>query len=166
MIKFGTGGWRAVIGDDFTKENIMKVAAGVYRLMKENNKTDKPVIIGFDRRFLSPDAAKWIAEVLCANGITVWLMKRSAPTPLVMYNAKAKDLHYSLEVTASHNPSTYNGIKLFVEEGRDAPLEVTERLEQLIEEGGEIRQFSVPFTRMRFPQSLIRREEWFSTRDL
>lgn len=143
MIKFGTGGWRAIIGDDFTKENITKVAAGVYRLMEENNKTDKPVIIGFDRRFLSPEAAKWIAEVLCANGITVWMMRRSAPTPLVMYNAKAKDLHYSLEVTASHNPSTYNGIKLFVEEGRDAPLEVTERLEQLIEEIGEIR--SMPF---------------------
>lgn len=143
MIKFGTGGWRAIIGDDFIKENIQRVATGVYRLMEENGKADKPVIIGYDRRFLSPEAAKWIAEVLCANGITVWMMKRSAPTPLVMYNAKAKGLHYSLEVTASHNPATYNGIKLFVEEGRDAPLEVTERLEELIKEGGEIR--SMPF---------------------
>ena len=143
MIKFGTGGWRAIIGDDFTRENIMKVAMGVYRLMAENNKTDKPVVIGYDRRFLSPDAARWIAEVLCANGITVWFMKRSAPTPLIMYNAKAQGLYYSLEVTASHNPAAYNGIKLFVEEGRDAPLEVTERLEQLIAEVTDVT--SMPF---------------------
>ncbi|MBE6595997.1 MAG: phosphoglucomutase/phosphomannomutase family protein, partial [Ruminococcaceae bacterium] len=114
MIQFGTGGWRAIIGDDFIRDNIQKVAAGVYLLMKEENKTDKPVIIGHDRRFLSPEAARWIAEVLCANGIKVWFMKRSAPTPLVMFNAKKHDLHYSLEVTASHNPAAYNGIKLFV----------------------------------------------------
>lgn len=132
MIQFGTGGWRAIIGDDFIRENIQKVAAGVYLLMKENGKTDKPLIVGHDRRFLSPEAARWIAEVLCAYGVKVWFMKRSAPTPLVMFNAKKHDLHYSLEVTASHNPSAYNGIKLFVHEGRDAPVEVTSRLEELI----------------------------------
>ena len=143
MIQFGTGGWRAIIGDDFTRENIMRVAMGIYKLMEEEKKTDKPVIIGRDRRFLSPEAAKWIAEVLCAHGIKVWMMNRSTPTPLVMYNAKNKGLDYSIEVTASHNPAAYNGIKLFVEEGRDAPIEVTARLEQLIAEVTEIK--SMPF---------------------
>lgn len=71
MIKFGTGGWRAVIGDDFIRENIAKVAEGVALLAEKEGKTDKPVMIGYDRRFLSPEAARWVAEVLCAHGMTV-----------------------------------------------------------------------------------------------
>ena len=78
MIKFGTGGWRAVIGDDFIRENIYRVAAGIIELAKEQNKTDKPIIIGYDRRFLSVSAAKWVAEVLAEGGIEVWFLNRSA----------------------------------------------------------------------------------------
>ena len=133
MIKFGTGGWRAVIGDDFVSSNIRLVAAGILELMKKENKTDKPVIIGYDRRFLSINAAKWVAEVLAHGGITVWFMHRSSPTPLVMHTVKKQGLHYGIEITASHNPSEYNGIKLIVDEGRDAPLETTTELEKLIE---------------------------------
>lgn len=133
MIKFGTGGWRAIIGDDFTKENVCKVAQGICDLMKEEKKTNLPVMIGYDRRFLSYDAAKWIAEVFSANGVKSLFMKRSAPTPLVMFNVKNKKLHYGVEVTASHNPPEYNGIKLIVEEGRDADVNCTSRLEELIE---------------------------------
>ncbi len=132
MIKFGTGGWRAVIGYDFICDNIRMVAAGILALAKEENKTGKPIIIGYDRRFLSETAAKWVAEVLAAGGIEVWFLNRSAPTPLIMHTVKDKKLHYGIEITASHNPASYNGIKLFVDEGRDAPLEVTERVEQLI----------------------------------
>lgn len=131
-IKFGTGGWRAVIGDDFTRENIQKVVAGVIEMMKEEGKTEKPVIIGYDRRFLSFKAAVWIAETLAAGGIKVWFLNRSAPTPLIMHTVLKKELHYGLEVTASHNPPEYNGIKLIVEEGRDAPVETTEKLEEYI----------------------------------
>lgn len=133
MIKFGTGGWRAVIGDDFICENIRRVAAGVLELAKEQNKTDKPIIIGYDRRFLSVSAAKWVAEVLAQGGIEVWFLNRSAPTPLIMHTVKDRNLHFGIEITASHNPANYNGIKLFVEEGRDAPLEVTQRLEEITE---------------------------------
>ena len=131
-IKFGTGGWRAIIGDDFTKENICRVAQGIVELMKEENKSDKPVIIGYDRRFMSEEAAQWVAEVLCGNGFKVKMLRRSAPTPLIMFIVKNDELHYGIEITASHNPPSYNGIKLIVEEGRDAPLECTERLETLI----------------------------------
>jgi len=133
LIKFGTGGWRALIGDDFTSENIRKVAAGILTLASEENKTDRPVIIGYDRRFLSMSAAKWVAEVLAEGGIEVWFLERSAPTPLIMHTVKDKELYYGIEITASHNPANYNGIKLIVEEGRDAPIETTERLEQIIE---------------------------------
>lgn len=133
MIKFGTGGWRAVIGEDFVKDNICKVAAGILELMRIEGKTDKPVIIGYDRRFLSENAARWVAEVLAKGGIHVWFLHRSAPTPLIMHTVKDEKLYFGIEITASHNPSNYNGIKLIVEEGRDASLEVTEKLEKLIE---------------------------------
>ena len=88
MIKFGTGGWRAIIGDDFVRENIEKVAMGMVLMMREQKRTEKPVPIGFDRRFLSSQAAKWIAGVFAANGIKVCFMNRSAPTPLVMLTVK------------------------------------------------------------------------------
>jgi len=114
MIKFGTGGWRAVIGDDFICENIRRVAAGVLELAKEQNKTDKPIIIGYDRRFLSVSAAKWVAEVLAEGGIEVWFLNRSAPTPLIMHTVKDKELYFGIEITASHNPANYNGIKLLL----------------------------------------------------
>ncbi len=132
MIRFGTGGWRAVIGDDFISENIRRVATGIFLLAKEQNKISKPVIIGYDRRFLSENAAKWVAETLAANGMKVWFMNRSAPTPLVMHTVKSEGLHFGIEITASHNPPSYNGIKLIVDEGKDAPIEITQRLEEII----------------------------------
>ncbi len=141
MIRFGTGGWRAVIGEDFICENIRRVAAGILALAREQDKAEKPIIIGYDRRFLSINAAKWVAEVLAKGGIEVWFLNRSAPTPLIMHTVKDCGLHFGIEITASHNPSNYNGIKLIVDEGRDAPLEDTQRLEELIAEVDEVEYF-------------------------
>ncbi|MBQ0100323.1 MAG: phosphoglucomutase/phosphomannomutase family protein, partial [Lachnospiraceae bacterium] len=130
MIRFGTGGWRAEIGKDFQIENIQKIGQALCDRMKERGETDAPVVIGYDRRFLSEAAAKWLAEVFAGNGIRVETMRRSVPTPLVMHTVKKRELFYGLEVTASHNPSSYNGIKVIVREGRDAPVCVTEDLEK------------------------------------
>ena len=132
MIKFGTGGWRAVIGSDFIERNVRLITEGICALMRAEGKTDKPIVVGYDHRFLSDVAAKWMAEVFAANDVTVWFMNRSAPTPLIMHMVLRQKLHYGVEITASHNPAEYNGIKLIVEEGRDAPLETTTRLETLI----------------------------------
>ena len=132
MINFGTGGWRAIIGDDFVRENIQKFAQGVVEYAKEQGKTDKPIAIGYDRRFLSNTAAKWLAEVFCANGIKVLATNRSTPTPMIMHTVKVQGLDYGIEVTASHNPYEYNGLKLFLHEGRDASVEVTSRVEAII----------------------------------
>ena len=136
-IKFGTGGWRAVIGDDFVRENIERVAKGVVLLRREIG-GETPVIVGYDRRFLSDSAAKWIAGTLAANGVQVLFMNRSAPTPLVMHTVKKLGLDFGMEVTASHNPPEYNGIKLIVKEGRDAPAETTSHLEELIAASDDI----------------------------
>ncbi len=133
MIRFGTGGWRAVIGSDFIESNVRIVASAICDLIAEEGKDDRPVMVGYDHRFLSETAARWLAEVLAARGIGVWFMNRSAPTPLVMHTVKRQGLHYGVEITASHNPASYNGIKLIVDEGRDAPLETTTRLEELID---------------------------------
>ena len=132
MIQFGTGGWRARIGEDFYIGNIRKIAAGLAYMILADHKEDKPVMIGYDRRFLSREAAGWVAEVLTAAGIHVQFMHRSAPTPLIMFLVKQKGLYYGVEITASHNPANYNGFKLIIDEGRDAPVEVTQRLEQVI----------------------------------
>ena len=131
-IRFGTGGWRGIIGDDFIKENIRRVSMGIGLLAREENKTDKPIVIGYDRRFLSQTATEWISETLTGMGFQTILIERSTPTPLIMYLVLHHELHYGIEVTASHNPSAYNGMKLIVDEGRDAPLETTSRLEELI----------------------------------
>lgn len=130
-IKFGTGGWRAVIGDDFVRENILRVAAGVAEMYAQDG-CSTPIVIGYDRRFLSDTAAKWIAGVLAARDIPVLFLNRSAPTPLIMHTVLKQELDFGMEVTASHNPAQYNGIKLIVKEGRDASAEVTARLETLI----------------------------------
>ena len=136
-ICFGTGGWRGIIGDDFIKANIQRVSHGICMLAKEENKTDKPIVIGYDRRFLSESATHWITEVMTGMGFSVILMERSTPTPLIMFLVQHMGLHYGIEVTASHNPAAYNGMKLIVDEGRDAPVETTARLEQLIAENAE-----------------------------
>ncbi len=144
-IHFGTGGWRATIGDDFIKENIYRTTQGICNMMIAQGKNDTPVIIGHDRRFLSDTAAKWVTEVLCANGFTVHFIDRSAPTPLVMFLVKDQNLRFGIEITASHNPASDNGIKLIVEEGRDAPLECTNELEAYIADITPDDVHSLPF---------------------
>lgn len=132
MIRFGTGGWRAVIGDDFTKENICLVAQGLADLIHDRGGERKKIIIGHDRRFLSEEAALWFSEVLSANQIPVILMTRSMPTPMIMHYVQKHELDFGIEMTASHNPSNYNGIIIIVKEGRDAPVEFTDELEGYI----------------------------------
>ena len=132
MIKFGTGGFRAIIGDDFTKANVELLAQGLVNKMKVEKVEDSPLIIGYDRRFLSDIAAKWISGVFAANGIHVQFIDQEAPTPLIMFTVKQTGAKYGMAITASHNPAEYNGVKVFTEGGRDASKEVTNELEDYI----------------------------------
>jgi len=132
MIKFGTGGWRAVIADEFTKENIRLVVAGLSKLMAKEGYSGATVCVGYDRRFLSKEAAHWAAEVLAGYGFHVFVVNRSAPTPLIMYTVKQLELPYGMAITASHNPAIYNGIKVFTRGGRDADQIVTGKIEEEI----------------------------------
>ena len=134
MIKFGTGGWRAIIADEFTKENIRLVAAGLCRLMEKEGHSGKEVVIGYDRRFLSKESAHWAAEVVAGFGFRVFMVSRSSPTPLIMYTVKRRETPYGMAITASHNPAIYNGIKVFTAGGRDAEAAVTKKIEAEIAE--------------------------------
>lgn len=133
MIKFGTGGWRAIIGEDFTKQNVRLLAQAVAQMMAEQQCTENGFVIGYDRRFLSDKAAKWMSEVLAGNGIQVYFIEKVAPTPLVMFTVNRRDTCYGAAVTASHNPADYNGIKVFTRGGRDASEEVTANIEHYID---------------------------------
>lgn len=132
MIKFGTGGWRAIIADEFTRDNIRLLSAGLCRLMKDQGFITAPVCIGYDRRFLSKESAHWAAEVFALEGHSVFMVNRSSPTPLIMYTIKEKGYPYGLAITASHNPAIYNGIKVFTAGGRDADKSVTNEIEKRI----------------------------------
>lgn len=133
-IKFGTGGWRAVIGDEFTRANVQLLTAAVARKMKDEGVADRGFVIGYDRRFLSEEATHWAAEVMAAEGIHCMVIDREAPTPLIMFTVKYYDLSYGFAVTASHNPALYNGIKVFTKGGRDADEVVTGDIEHYIAE--------------------------------
>lgn len=132
MIKFGTGGWRAVIAEDFTKANIRLLTAGLCRLMEKEGHGGEELCVGYDRRFLSKESAHWIAEVLAGCGFRTLMVDRSSPTPLIMYLVKTRGYSYGMMVTASHNPAIYNGVKIFTAGGRDADLTVTARIEREI----------------------------------
>ncbi len=133
MIRFGTGGWRAIIADGFTKENIRLLTAGLCLLMEKEGYGGSRVCLGYDRRFLSKEAMFWAAEVLAGYGFRPYVINRSAPTPLIMFTVKEMDVPYGLAITASHNPAIYNGIKIFTRGGRDADQTVTRRIEQQID---------------------------------
>jgi len=131
-IKFGTGGWRAIIADGFTKENIRLLVAGLCRLMLEEGHEGKEICVGYDRRFLSKESAHWAAEVLAGYGFPVFVVARSSPTPLIMFTVKQMGCPYGMAITASHNPAIYNGIKVFTAGGRDADQTVTAKIEEKI----------------------------------
>ncbi len=141
MIQFGTGGWRAVIGDEFTRQNIHLLAKAMSVKMKKEQVADEGIVIGYDRRFLSKEAVRWACEVFAAEGIHCMFVNRSSPTPLIMYYVEKHNLHYGMMVTASHNPAIYNGFKVFTYGGRDASEEHTKEIEAIaaeIEKSGNI----------------------------
>ena len=140
MIRFGTGGWRAVIGDGFTRANIRLIGAALAARMKREGCAEQGLCVGYDRRFLSKEALIWFCEVLTGAGIHVYFVNMSCPTPQIMFTVKEMGLQYGAMVTASHNPAVWNGIKLFTFGGRDANEDVTRSVQDEANalEGSEI----------------------------
>jgi phosphomannomutase len=113
-IKFGTDGWRAVIAEQFTFANVERVsqAAAGYWGANPVSGTERKVIVGYDRRFLSDGFAHRTAEVFAGNGFQVVLTPCATPTPSVSYAVKHQQAVGGVMITASHNPPIFNGFKL------------------------------------------------------
>lgn len=125
MIRFGTDGWRAVIADTFTFENLRLISQAVASSVLKNHRgsSEPQVVVGYDTRFLSDRFAAETARVLAANGITTWLTRTDAPTPAISFNVKEIGADAGIVITASHNPPRYNGFKLKAAYGGSATAE-------------------------------------------
>ncbi len=136
-IKFGTDGWREIIADGFTFNNVRIVSNAIGNLILRNGNKSYPVIIGYDTRFLGKEFATECALTLAALGLKVELSKNTIPTPLIAFWAcKAPyKTNGAIQFTASHNPPKYCGIKYITSYGGPAPQEVTDEITRYLDPG-------------------------------
>jgi phosphomannomutase len=139
-IEFGTDGWRAVIAEDFTFENVRYCAQGAASYLKGAGLADRGIVIGYDHRFASEDFAAAVAEVMAGNGIHTWLSPKAIPTPQVVFTILKQKAGGGIVITASHNPAKYNGFKFREETGVSVSSEVSERVEKYVYKAVEDKQ--------------------------
>ncbi len=111
-IKFGTDGWRGVIAEDYTFDNVRRCAQGFANYLLEKGKQGQWVVVGHDKRFDSEYFAAAVAEVLAGNGLKVYLTDGATPTPVIAFAVVDKKACGAVNITASHNPPTDNGFKV------------------------------------------------------
>ena len=128
-IKFGTDGWRGIIADDFTFENVRRVAGAIASYVLKHEDPTRGVIIGYDTRFASDRAARAVAEVIAGAGIPVRLSNDYCPTPTVSYNVKKLGAAGGVMVTSSHNPWNWNGVKFKAKFGGSATPAIMKMIE-------------------------------------
>lgn len=128
VIKFGTDGWRAIIADTYTFENVKVISQAVADYLGQGRK----VAVGFDTRFMSAEFAKTAADVLSGNGCEVILSECAIPTPALSLAVKQGKFDLGVMITASHNPAEYNGFKIKDHTGGSASLEITRKVESLL----------------------------------
>src|SRR5262249_11937940 len=129
-VKFGTGGWRAVIAEDLTLAHVRGLAASIPRYLTETQLGERGVIVGYDTRFGSDRFAESVAQVITAAGTRVRLASDFAPTPAISYAIVHAGAGGAVMVTSSHNPASWNGIKYKPEDAGSASPEVIQRLER------------------------------------
>lgn len=136
-VKFGTDGWRAVISDTFTFNNLRLVSQAIADYIREENASDPSVVIGFDTRFLSDRYAAEVARVMAANNIKTQLARADTPTPAISYAVVHKQATAGIMITASHNAPRYNGLKMKANYGGSATPAQNKRIEQLLDRNSE-----------------------------
>ena len=137
-IKFGTDGWRGIIADDFTFDNVRRVAGAIAAYVLKNEDAHGGVFVGYDTRFASQRAAQVAAEVIAAAGIPIKLANDYTPTPAVSYAVKNNGAAGGIMVTSSHNPWNWNGIKFKAGFGGSATPAIMKKIE------GELRADAMP----------------------
>ncbi len=131
-IKFGTDGWRAVVAEDYTFDNVRAVAQATADWLKREQQAGRGVVVGYDTRFLSGSFAAAAAEVLAANEINVALTSNFVPTPALSWAVRDRGAGGGVMITASHNPARWNGFKVKPDYGGSAPDTVTSAIENAI----------------------------------
>ncbi|MHC5599301.1 MAG: phosphoglucomutase/phosphomannomutase family protein [Nostoc sp.] len=137
-IKFGTDGWRGVIGDEFTFERLALVAPVAAKVLYDTYYStvgSRTIIVGYDRRFMAEDFARAVADTVTAIGFDVLLSEDYAPTPAYSWAAKQLNALGALVITASHNPGIYLGLKVKGYFGGSVPPEVTKEIEAQVSVG-------------------------------
>ena len=129
-IKFGTDGWRGVIAEDFTRENVHKVAHAIARFVVRAQQPQNGVLVGYDTRFGSEDFARAAAETIAATGTPVWLASEACPTPALSLLVRLRGAAAGIQITASHNPYGWNGIKLKASYGSSASPAIVAQVEK------------------------------------
>ena len=110
-IKFGTDGWRGIIADDFTFDNVRRVAGAIASYVLDHEEPGRGVVVGYDTRFASQRAARIAAEVLAGAGIAIKLAIDYTPTPAISLAVKSMGAAGGVVITSSHNPWNWNGVK-------------------------------------------------------
>ena len=137
-IRFGTDGWRAIIGEDYTFANVARCARGLCDYMKRRGTAERGLIVGYDTRFLSPEFADTVAGVCASQGIRTLLADVPAPTPVLSYSVMHHQAGGAAIITASHNPAIWNGFKFKPEYAGSATQEITDELEEAIAQVGSV----------------------------
>lgn len=133
-IKFGTDGWRAIIAEDFTFDNVRACAQGTVEFVKRAGMASRGMVVGYDTRFESEAFAGAVAEVFAANDVPVFLCDTFAPTPVIGYSILLQKAAGSVVITSSHNPAEWNGFKVRTDYAGAAPPEVLTQIESMIGE--------------------------------
>ncbi len=136
-ITFGTDGWRGEIAEDYTFENVRRCTQGFATYMNNHGKSGEWIVVGHDKRFHSENFALAVAEVLCGNGLKVYLTNGPTPTPVIAYSVVNKKAAGAINITASHNPPTDNGFKVRNEFGGAIDPEGLKEIESWIPETEE-----------------------------
>jgi len=134
-IKFGTDGWRGIIADDFTFDNVRRVAGAIASYVLKHEQPQHGVIVGYDARFASPRAAQVVAETIATAGIPVKLANDYTPTPAVSYAVKKQGAAGGVMVTSSHNPWNWNGVKFKGNFGGSATPAIMKKIEEELAAG-------------------------------
>ena len=133
-IRFGTSGWRSIIADDFTFENVRCVTNAICSYLKrQDEKTGRSLIIGHDTRFMGEKFAAVAADIASRKGFSVFLCTHPVPTPTISHAIQSLQAAGAINFTASHNPPEYQGIKFSTADGAPALPEVTQQIEKAIE---------------------------------
>ena len=123
-IKFGTDGWRAIVGEDFNEENVRRVSLAIAKYVIDTYGIEKPIIVGYDPRNMADVFSMQCAKLVAQMGLKVYYSARVIPTPVLAYSAKHRNA-CAIMFTASHNPPEYLGIKFIPDYAGPATSEIT-----------------------------------------